>query len=337
MQQENILYNLNFHQLCDALNLGVLQTEPAKISGGLLHRMYRLETDQGIFAVKALNPEILQRSAALDNFVASEKIVNLAKYQGMPAVPARIINGTAIHTLGGQNYLVFPWIEGMSLRPEEITPAHCKKIGKVLAKLHNMDFSSVELGNMDDNTLRPVDWQKYLDMGVEYEAEWTSLLAQNIENLYKWCELVNPASDYIRADMLISHRDLDAKNVLWHAGEPIVIDWESAGFINPMVELAETALNWGGYNEMSLEKDKFMVLIAGYKTHRSVIKTDWQKVLENNFSGKMEWLEYNLLRSLDMRTADSAERQLGTEEVLKTIPRIKYYADMLPMAVKWLG
>ena len=39
-----------------------LKQPPLRLSGGLMHKMYKLETDQGIYALKLLNPFIMQRS-----------------------------------------------------------------------------------------------------------------------------------------------------------------------------------------------------------------------------------------------------------------------------------
>lgn len=57
----------------------------------------------------------------------------------------------------------------------------------------------------------------------------------------------------------MSHRDLDQKNVLWNTdNHPHLIDWESAGWTNPMVELVTMALNWGGIVSGQIDRDAFM-------------------------------------------------------------------------------
>ena len=59
---------------CENYGLGgVLALRP--VSGGLLHKMYRVETTSGIYAVKVLNPEIMQRPTALQNTVNSISII----------------------------------------------------------------------------------------------------------------------------------------------------------------------------------------------------------------------------------------------------------------------
>ena len=46
----------------------------APVSGGLMHRMYRVETDGGKYAVKHLNPIIMKRPDALANYAKAEKL-----------------------------------------------------------------------------------------------------------------------------------------------------------------------------------------------------------------------------------------------------------------------
>ncbi len=64
-----------FEKISIQVKLGQLLTEPTALSGGLLHQMYRLQTTTGTYAVKLLNPSILSRPAARQNFIDSERIV----------------------------------------------------------------------------------------------------------------------------------------------------------------------------------------------------------------------------------------------------------------------
>ena len=50
----------------------IFSIEP--VSGGFMHKMYRVRTKSGIYAVKHLNPEIMGREGVHDNFDRAEKI-----------------------------------------------------------------------------------------------------------------------------------------------------------------------------------------------------------------------------------------------------------------------
>ena len=48
-------------KLLQILSLGEMQGEPIEVKGGLLHKMYRVTTSKGVYAVKVLNCEIMKR------------------------------------------------------------------------------------------------------------------------------------------------------------------------------------------------------------------------------------------------------------------------------------
>lgn len=55
----------------------------------------------------------------------------------------------------------------------------------------------------------------------------------------------NRSLPVLNSESVLSHGDIDQKNVLWNQdNSPTVIDWEAAGYVNPMVELFTAALYW---------------------------------------------------------------------------------------------
>ncbi len=58
----------------------------------------------------------------------SERIVSIA-LNNVPALPAKKFNGTFMQEVDKQFYLVFDWVDGKSLKPNEINIVHCEKIG----------------------------------------------------------------------------------------------------------------------------------------------------------------------------------------------------------------
>ena len=119
-------------------NLGNKINKIDKVSGGLSHRMYKVETDKGIYAVKELNSGVMKREKAYSNFVFSEKVTDIAKENGIFAIGAIKLKNDIIIKIDGSYFMVFEWLEGQILKSEEITDKHCEIIGKILAKIHNM-------------------------------------------------------------------------------------------------------------------------------------------------------------------------------------------------------
>ncbi|MNW48096.1 homoserine kinase [compost metagenome] len=331
----NHQYHLQFEKLCDVLKLGEIIKTPEAISGGLLHKMFALETTTGKFAVKALNPQIMARPTALHNYIESERIVKIAS-KNLSAQPAKTINDRCIQNIDGQFYLVFDWIDGHILKSHEININHCKKIGSIFAEIHRTDFAQIEnntyLGNQKET-----DWNFYLSKGKETHSVWVNLLQETIVQLYIWSDRAKRSSKNLASELIVSHRDLEPKNVMWIQESPVIIDWESAGFINPKHDLIETALYWSVNDSGSADKDKFVAFIEGYQGHYGMIDADWRMVLEQGFLSKLDWLEYSLKRSLWIECADENEQTMGTIQVTGTINALKQYEEKVSELENWLN
>lgn len=72
MLEKNVEILIN--TLLTDCGLGTIISPIESVPGGYLHRMYKVTTDRGIYAVKHLNPEIMSRPDALDNFERAESI-----------------------------------------------------------------------------------------------------------------------------------------------------------------------------------------------------------------------------------------------------------------------
>lgn len=333
----NYQYILQFDKLCESLNLGEVIREPSAITGGLLHRMFMVETTLGKYAVKALNPQIMARPTALDNYLRSERITNIASYN-VPAQPAKTINGEAIQKIENQYYLIFDWIDGCSLKSHEIDKVRCEKMGSIVARLHMTDFTQIEKNNEHFVGTKETDWNSYLIKGEELHSVWVKLLQEKRDQLYSWSGKAKRSSSRMSADeKVIGHGDLEPKNVMWLDDNPIIIDWESAGYVNPMHDLIETAIYWSVEESGSVNKDKFGAFINGYQKQFGIVKADWKMILEYGYVSKLEWLEYNLKRSLWIECSDEQEQQLGTLEVIGTIKTIKQYEAMASVLEEWLN
>jgi thiamine kinase-like enzyme len=276
------------------------------------------------------------RQTAMQNFVDSERIVNVVA-NNIPALPAKIFNGNSIQEIDSQFYLVFDWLNGKSLKPNEVNIANCLKVGTILADIHMTDFSELSMDSNYPYNIQLTDWNYYLLKGRETDSEWVNLLSGNIDSLYKWDAQANESARLLSSDMVISHRDLDPKNVMWNKKNPIIIDWESAGFVNPMHELIETAVYWSENEAGGVDKERFLAFISGYKERKGKLHANWKTVLENGLLGKLGWLEYSLKRSLWIECTDREEQQMGTAQVSGTIRAIKKYSYMVTELENWIN
>ncbi len=329
-------YNLQFNKLCNTLDLGDLVSAPLELSGGLMNRMFMLETSKSKYAVKAINPTIMLRADAMQNYINSEKVATVVS-NNIKAMSALHFNNKAVQTIDGQHYLIFNWCNGTHLFGDDISIEHCEKMGKILANIHMTDFSSSGLTNLVSSNEINYDWNFYLNKGIESNAVWCDLLQKNIENLYKYNKSAENATVTLSSDMVISHADLEPKNTMWINDEPYIIDWEAAGFVCRYHDILETALYWSRDIKGNLVKDKFITFIKSYKSVCSDLDNNWEYALNMGYSGMLGWLEYSLKRSLWLECSDEDENRMGTDQVFGTIDNINKYTSEKDEIISWLN
>jgi Ser/Thr protein kinase RdoA (MazF antagonist) len=305
------------------------------LTGGHLHRMYSVQTDQRRYAVKALNPQVMLRPQALSNIIESERVACIAA-RYIPAAPALVFNGSAVQELDGQYYLIFDWLGGAALTIGDIEASHCALMGAYLAALHRIDFGSLCSDEEAYHEEHTVDWRAYLRMGDESGAVWTDMIRAHIDSLEEWSAQLLEGARLLPAVTVVSHGDLDPKNVLWSGSAPIIIDWEAAGRIHPAHDMVETALYWSKDTAGRVSETKFKAFIGAYKNVYGPVETDWTAVLNKGFSSLFGWLEYSLKRSLMIECCDGEEQKMGTEHVLATIKTASLYDETVPLLRKWL-
>ena len=125
-------------KLCKEYNLGELQCNPARLTGGFTHKMYSLFTTKGKYAVKLLNPFIMRRETAMGNYRRAEAFESALEQTDIPILPALTFNGEKMQCVDGQYFYLYTWFDGKALKSEEITQYHCEKIGGILAKIHGL-------------------------------------------------------------------------------------------------------------------------------------------------------------------------------------------------------
>lgn len=124
----------------------------------------------------------------------------------------------------------------------------------------------------------------------------------------------------------LCHNDMDPKNVMWLDNDYKLIDLECLGYYNPYLELYELALCWSGYEKCNINFDLFKVFFESYFDNSSLDKNiDWEGIYYAN-NRRLEWLEFNIRRSLMIDCNTKEEQKIGINEVKETIEHVIYYA-----------
>lgn len=310
---------MDFLKLCEQLSLGQPITAPVPLQGGFLHRMFRLTTATGDYAVKLLNPHVMTRSTANDNFRQAEALEHKLEQTDLPILPALSFGGEKMQQVDGQYLYLFPYYGGAALTDETITPTHCQKVGGILAAIHGVERRTAPC----QRDPIAVDWDDYLRRTAHLPEIHTELQAAR-DILYDLQQKGNAALPHLPAEQAICHNDMDPKNVLWQGQDCRVIDLECLGYDSPYLELLETALCWAGYESGQVDHPRLTAFLRGYAAGGGVLPTVWEPLVDANVS-RLEWLGYNLDRVLGIG-CDPHEQAIGRTEVGKTLRCLTGYA-----------
>ena len=310
--------------LMEQCGLGMVEGQIEPVSGGLMHRMYKVQTTTGTYAVKCLNPEIMSRPDAMKNYAEAERLEKILECNGIPVVAALSFNNEKMVRLDGRYYYVFPWLEGKITDFDAISKEQCFAAGEILGRIHGIDAKSVSSSEPEINT---TDFKQLLEEAKHKESVIAPWIEKNMEILESAQEKLNAARRKLPAMRAISNDDMDPKNIMWHDGKAYVIDLECLGYSNPVSSCLDLSLQWAGTVNGRFNKENLEAFFRGYLSAYDNGFRAYDELFGIAYTW-IEWLEYNIRRALGMVSPDIGEIKLGESETEKTINRIKYLASI---------
>lgn len=309
-----------FERICSRLELGKLTAPPEALSGGFMHKMYSLETERGKYALKLLNPYIMKRDTAMQNYRQAERLEAKLESRGLPILPALVFDGKKMQETDGQYYYLFEFFDGKALQSSEIESSHCEKMGRTLARIHGIERrrEKVRIDEIHG------EWQYYMEKLQDHDLR--ELMRENLELVLNCEEKGNVALHRLPEEVTICHNDMDSKNVLWRGGEFRIIDLECLSYESPYLELYDLALNWAGYEECAIDPGKLKSLAKAYGDAGGRLPEDWECLYDAEKVAKLDWLEFNLKRALGLEGGEE-DKQLGASMVKWALRHIRYYAE----------
>ena len=305
------------------LGLGEVIPPITSVSGGLMHRMYRVNTAEKSYAVKHLNPEIMKRPATAANFARAEKLEGIIEDAGIPIVPALRFGGRKMQCIDGAFFYIFDWHEGSITDWNHILADQCRNAGSILGRIHALE---PEEGVTEEAEESHIDWDRYVREAFRKDPEIGRLLSDHAALLHHAEEELNRARKLLPPVRCISDGDMDPKNVMWENGKPFVIDLECLDYGNPAAHALDLSLQWSGITTCNLDLSHLKAFFEGYLS-----------MYDNGFRGYndifgiaytwIEWLEYNVRRALG-ESSDEDEQLTGVTELKNTLHRIRYIHEM---------
>ncbi|MBQ6550622.1 MAG: aminoglycoside phosphotransferase family protein [Lachnospiraceae bacterium] len=300
------------------LGLGNVERPVEPVSGGFLHRMYKVYAGGKAYAVKHLNPLIMKRPDAISNYDEAEKLESIIEGAGIPIVPALRLTGRKRQYYEGDFFYIFDWHDGRMTDWYHITGEQCFIAGNILGRMHAL---APKTGEKDETEESRIDFGQYIRNAEASDPDLWSLLSEN-EELLPYAEReLNKARKRLPDIVCISDEDMDPKNVMWENGQPAVIDLECLKYGNPVSHVLQLSLQWSGITICRLDPGLVKAFFNGYLKAYDNDFRDYPKVFGLAYTW-LEWLEYNLGRALS-DAVDEKEREMGKSEARNTVNRIR--------------
>lgn len=294
--------------------------------GGFHHKMWRLNTDSGSYAIKQLAVDVdLGCTETTSQYNVTESIAERFSECGIPAIFALKQQANYLQIVGGAGYLVYPWTDAVALGRHEITAVHAIMVAGILAKMHRANIVVPELKETPPDFHAEEKMILLVNRAQECNIRNANTLSEQLPYFLRIVASHKTAIGDLENSLVISHGDLDHKNVLWSAvGDPLLIDWESARRLNPTYEIVLEALDWSGITS-TFQHGLFTEIISAYKRAGGVIDGDSLQASFHCILGDwLNWLMFNVGRTVDLE--DAEQRLIGTEQVdlaLATILRLE--------------
>ncbi|MBA2650869.1 MAG: aminoglycoside phosphotransferase family protein [Tatlockia sp.] len=308
------------------LKLGEVIGEAAPLKGGALHSMFKFKTSSGDYAIKHLNPHITEKKNFQKAYELSETIAKQMLQAQIPAVCSLSFEGNHVIQIEKDYFIIYPFIEGTIVHDHNLTSEHAERIGSLYASMHRMDLklSSVDKANYDyfDDTY----WETLIRKAQH------PFLIELLPSIIHWNQLYALSIPELNKELVITHRDMHAQNVLWDKeNNPQIVDWESAGLMNPMLEVIGYGLEWSGIIlHQKVRSSFFKTLITSYFQN---IGHSWHTTPEQAFTGwlgqcVLAWTEFNIRRMIGEVSSNDSEIVKGQEIIeKKMIPCLNFIKE----------
>jgi aminoglycoside phosphotransferase (APT) family kinase protein len=266
----------------DLSHLGEPTGPRTRIHGGFANRLYRLDTDQGSFAVKELNLLDRRWTYRVGDVFRFERAAFAA---GIP-MPEPI---AADH-----DTLVHRWVEGDKVPEAPVSPAYAFEIGQILARIHALDVAWTEPG---PEAPASRDWPELAARAAATGQPWADELTSHIETFLAIAHFVDTCER--PGPVVLTHRDIQPWNLLARDARPVLLDWELAGTLDLSSELGSTALSVAkGPGLDDLSATAFRSVLDGYLAGGGALPPpgpSWFVFMIGGWLGHTRW---NLLRCL---------------------------------------
>ncbi|CAM3599350.1 phosphotransferase family protein [Occultella aeris] len=306
----------------DLSHLGTPIGPMTRVHGGFANRMYRLDTDQGSFAVKELNLLDRRRAYRAGDVFRFEQAAFAA---GIP-MPEPISASDQV--------LIHRWVDGERVPEAPASASSAFEIGEILARIHALGIEWTDRP-VEDPT--PRDWPQLAERAAATGQPWAGELASQVGTFLAVAHFVDTCER--PGPVVLTHRDIQPWNLLSRGGRPVVLDWELSGMLDLAGELGSTALGLSkgpGFDD--IEPTIFRSVLDGYVAGGGALPPSGPSWFLFTIAGWLGHTRWNILRCLaDVEASTGPDLALSHEVVRDGLRGLPDMFGRLPELEALLG
>jgi hypothetical protein len=163
------------------------------------------------------------------------------------------------------------------------------------------------------------DWPDLIRAARLASAPWADQL-QAVRPAVAEIAALARAAGHRPGDEVMSHGDVDQKNLILAADGPVLCEWDVAMPMVPSRELADVAMSMAGWERQEIGRE----VLRAYRAAGGMITGIRPCDLGQSMMSSLDWIAFNVGRATGTRPAAPAEAALGSQlvpELLARLPR----------------
>lgn len=314
-----------------AFGLGGNVVEMSEVGRAWSNRVYRLTVGDGAYAVKEmLNP--WGGTAWHDWLMEAWRFELLALEAGVQA-PEPLPNpddGSCLATVpladaSGETFVrVHRWVDG---RPAALAPATAvlaEWSGRTLALLHGLGHVPHRRDLFPVLSFDSADrWPDLVNQATSAGAPWASLMRDAEPSVRSIAALAREGGLCID-DEVMTHGDVDQKNIVIAAEGPYLCDWDVAAPLVPRRELADVAMSMAAWQQLDIAR----LVAASYRAAGGEAFMLCPQDLGQSMMIGLDWIVLNVERALQQRGATDNESAIGRVLVPGLLARLPSQTEL---------
>ena len=295
------------HAVVRAFELPGRLVDCTDVVGGWSNRVLRLATSRGVYAVKQLRnawgePRWREWLAEGWRLEQAARAAGLVVPSPVP-VPATGECVALVDRRDGAGVVpvrLHEWVDGDPVPPEPVPTGIARELGRVLATLHGLALAPLQPELYEGEVRRTTAdvWPRLVQRARTARAPWADALAASEPFARRATALLDRGA----APRVLSHGDLDQKNLLVSGRTLVVLDWDVVVPVVPAHDLAGAALAMASWREPHVAR----AVVDGYAqvTGQRVGLTPTD--LGASLAARLGWIRFTVDRFVDSAGSSGA-------------------------------